>query len=71
MTKRELKHEMKNALRRAYGFAPSLNEITLLESAGDGQYILARIGKYEYSWDSHTMERREIVSNKILNISNN
>ena len=62
MTKRELKQEMKEALRKVYGFAPSLSEITLLEAAGDGQYILARIGKYEYSWDSHTMEKREIAS---------
>ena len=33
-------------------------------------YKQGESGKYEYSGDAHTMERREIVSNKILNISN-
>ena len=58
MTKRELKKIMQEALIMQYGFAPPQSKIKLLEASDSGQYILAEIGGYEYSWDSHTMEKR-------------
>ena len=54
-TKTELKTIMQRALHREYGFEPKLKDITLLESNGDGTYILADVGCHIYRFDSRTL----------------
>jgi hypothetical protein len=39
-----------------YGFAPSAHDIVLLESSGDGGYVLFKVGKVEHLF----------VSNKVV-----
>lgn len=39
------------ALHGKYGFCPAPQQITLLESDGEGTYILFRIGEHEYRVD--------------------
>ena len=58
MTKRELKSIARQALVKANGYAPTYKEITLLEASGDGQYVLFKVGSFEYSWDSYTLDKR-------------
>lgn len=52
MTNLELRSIIQNALYNEYGFAPNKKEITLLEANDDGTYILFRIGKKEYRFNS-------------------
>lgn len=52
LTKNELKEIMKRALFLEFGFAPTLNKITLLEASGDGTYILASVNGFQYSFQS-------------------
>jgi len=52
MTKQELKHIAKEALKCEYGFSPSLSDIILLEADGDGLYILFSVKGHEYRFDS-------------------
>lgn len=47
-TKTELKKIAQAALKREYGFQPTLKEVTLLEADGDGTYILFEINGHEY-----------------------
>ena len=49
----------RNALLRTYGFAPNLNQITLLESYFDGapKYVLFSIGWHRYSYDGISLEK--------------
>ena len=51
-TKTELKAITYEALKSEYGFAPAKSNIVLLEAAGDGTYILFRVGNKEYRFDS-------------------
>ena len=43
---------IQGALRNAYGFKPTLKDITILESSDNRTYILARVGDREYRFDS-------------------
>ena len=61
MIKRELKRIAKEALIREYGYGPAMKDITLLEANELGQYILFSVNGHVYSWDSVTMERRELI----------
>lgn len=47
-TNQELKKIARRALERRYGFAPTLNKITLLEAHGDGTYIRFKVSEIEY-----------------------
>jgi hypothetical protein len=60
-TTSELKEIVVTALKDEYGFAPKKSEITLLESSGDGTYILFRVRNIEYSFDSYHMEGWTVV----------
>lgn len=60
-TTSELKEIVVTALKDEYGFAPKKSEITLLESSGDGTYILFRVRNIEYSFDSYLLESYAIV----------
>ena len=40
------------ALNKKYGFCPSPQQVKLLESDGEGSYILFRIGEHEYRCDN-------------------
>ncbi len=40
-----------NALKIKYGFGPAPDQVTLLESDGDGNYILFRVGEHEYRYE--------------------
>lgn len=60
-TTSELKEIVVTALKDEYGFAPKKSEITLLESSGDGTYILFRVRNIEYSFDSYHLESCVIV----------
>ena len=39
------------ALHKKYGFGPDPDRITLLESDGEGGYILFKVGEHEYRCD--------------------
>ena len=52
-TKAELRTIVQTALRSEYGFSPAKNSITLLESSGDGTYILFSVNGKQYSFCSH------------------
>ena len=52
MTKLELKQIMQAALKNEYGFAPTKNDIKLLESNDDGTYILVNINGNIYRFCS-------------------
>lgn len=39
------------ALKIKYGFGPAPDQVTLLESDGDGNYILFRVGEHEYRYE--------------------
>ena len=40
------------ALNNKYGFCPAPQQVTLLESDGEGTYILFRVGEHEYRCDN-------------------
>lgn len=73
MTKATLRTIAQRALKSEYGFAPALNQITLLEANGEGTYILFEVNDKEYSFNSRllhdgsiwagngTIERREEI----------
>jgi hypothetical protein len=48
----ELKKIAANAFEAEYGVRPELKKITLLESSGDGSYVMFAIGKREYSFNN-------------------
>ena len=48
MTTPFIKKIATKAIEKEYGFSPSHSAITLLESDGDGIYILFRMGKHEF-----------------------
>ena len=48
MTTPFIKKIAAKAIEKEYGFSPSHGAITLLESDGDGIYILFRMGKHEF-----------------------
>lgn len=52
-TKAELLSIVVTALESEYGFKPKKSDITLLESSGDGTYILFRVRHKEYRFDSY------------------
>ncbi len=56
MTMNQIKARTKrvaiDAFNLVYGFAPKPNQITLLEESCNGEYILVKVGKYEYRIDS-------------------
>lgn len=60
-TTSELKEIVVTALKDEYGFAPKKSDITLLESSGDGTYILFRVRNIEYSFNSYLLESYAIV----------
>ena len=39
------------ALHEKYGFCPATEQVKLLESDGEGTYILFRVGEHEYRWE--------------------
>lgn len=39
------------ALSKKYGFSPAPQQVTLLESDGEGTYILFRVGEHEYRFE--------------------
>ena len=47
------------ALHNKYGFCPAPQQITLLESGGEGTYILFRVGEHEYRCDNGTIVNLE------------
>ena len=49
----DMKKTAQAALDSEYGFKPSLDKIILLEAAGDRTYILFRVGKHQYRFDSY------------------
>lgn len=51
-TKPELRKIAQRALESEYGFAPTLNAITLLEANGEGTYILFSVKGEEYRFNS-------------------
>lgn len=55
-TPSELKEIVVTALKDEYGFVPKKSDITLLESSGDGTYILFRVRNIEYSFDSYHID---------------
>lgn len=60
LTNTELKKVAQNALKNSYGFAPALNAIALLETCGDGSYILFHVGKHIYEVDKYSfVEKKE------------
>ena len=61
-TKAELKSTAQAALKSEYGFAPSLERITLLEASGNGTYILFRVGIHEYRFESDICHIGDIES---------
>ena len=40
------------ALSKKYGFSPAPQMVTLLESDGEGKYILFRVGEHEYRFEN-------------------
>ena len=52
LTKNEFKTIAQSALECEYGFAPSKKQIILLESNGDGTYILFAVKENLYSFHS-------------------
>lgn len=57
ISNRDLKKKVISVLFDNYGFAPTmLKDIILLEADNEkGQYIKFQIGRFIYSWDSHTL----------------
>ena len=55
----ECKGIVQEVLENEYGFAPSRLEIDILDYDQDMQWILFQIGKWEYSYDGITLEKRE------------
>lgn len=47
------------ALDKEYGFCPAPEQVKLLESGGDGYYILFRVGEHEYRCDNGTITNLE------------
>ncbi len=54
-TNRQLKEIAYIALKSEYGFAPSKKDIALMEAAGDGTYILFRVGTKQYRFNSYIL----------------
>lgn len=53
-TNTALKRTAQKAIASEFGMEPKLKDIVLLEASGDRTYILFKIGKHEYSFDSYT-----------------
>jgi hypothetical protein len=51
-TNTEIKKTAQAAFRSEFGVTPLLKDIRLLEASGDRTYILFRIGKHEYTFNS-------------------
>lgn len=47
------------ALDKKYGFCPSPQQVTLLESDGEGSYILFRVGDHEYRFEDGVITNSE------------
>ena len=54
-TLRELEKIAQAALKSEYGFAPSLREISILGSNGDGTYMAFFVNLKYYRFDSYKM----------------
>ena len=70
MNNTELKKIAANAFEAEYGVRPALKSITLLESCGDGSYVMFAIGEREYSFNNGQFTDWHydvIVSEVILN----
>ena len=59
MSKVELKRIAKRALKKAYGYAPTLNEVVLLEATSDGERVLFEVGGHEYYYYNGRLEKKE------------
>lgn len=55
-TNRQLKEIAYIALKSEYGFAPNKKDIVLLEAAGDGTYLLFRVGAKQYRFNSYILD---------------
>lgn len=51
------------ALEEEYGFAPARKEIVLMESDGDGNYILFRVGSHIYRIRNDKVEQVRGINN--------
>ena len=60
MSKMDLKRIAKRELKKAYGFAPTLSEIVLLEASGDGEYVLFEVGGHEYDYSNGKLVKKEV-----------
>lgn len=47
-TTSDFKKKIQEALKREYGFCPTMKQITLLEASDDLERIMARVGECEY-----------------------
>lgn len=53
MNKELIKKTAQAALESEYGFKPALDKIVLLEASDDRTYILFRVGRHEYRFESY------------------
>lgn len=59
MSKMDLKRIAKRELKKAYGFAPTFNEVVLLEATSDGEYVLFEVGGHEYDYSKGKLTKKE------------
>lgn len=58
------------ALSKKYGFCPAPQQVTLLESDGEGSYILFRVGEHEYRCEDGAITNVEDQKDLDAEISN-